>query len=93
MNVFSQISQRIIQEQALIIGPIAWEEAQKVPGLQVVNAAKAELQILGDGRETVDKLVKQYERLFGKASQEVCKDAVRDLIATLTKEEIPSSLV
>jgi len=42
--------------------------------------------------DVVDKLVAQYERLFGKASHEVCKDAVQDIIAEMEPEQIPNSL-
>ena len=90
-NIFNQISIRIIQEQALIIGPVAWEEARKVSGLKV-NTGKTEVSFSGDATETLNKLVAQYTRLFGRASAEVCKDAVQDLIVELPKDQVPSSL-
>jgi len=40
----------------------------------------------------IKRLVAQYERLFGKASHEVCKEAVQDLIAEMAPDQIPSSL-
>jgi len=87
------IISRIIHEQEYIIGPVAWEEARRVPGLVVVDQKKGEINLQnGDLREIIDKLVAQYERLFGKASHEVCKEAVQDLIAEMPSEEIPSSL-
>lgn len=46
----------------------------------------------GDSRGIVDKLVAQYERIFGKASHEVCKEAVQDLLAEMNPDEIQSSL-
>jgi len=36
MTIFDQISVRISKNRKLIIGPLAWEEAKKVPGLKVV---------------------------------------------------------
>ena len=92
MSIFDQISIRIIKEQELIIGPLAWEEAKKVPGLQVVDQQKGEVAFGADAKDVLDKLVAQYGRLFGRASIEVCKEAVQDLIADLPKEQVPSSL-
>ncbi len=92
LNIFSQISLRIIKEQAQIIGPIAWEEAKKVPGLHVVDQVKGEVTFDGDARDVLNKLVAQYSRLFGQVSNEVCKEAVQDLIAELPQNDVPTSL-
>jgi hypothetical protein len=92
MSILTQISVRIIKEQELIIGPVAWEEAKKVPGLQIIDQSKGEISFGGDGKEIVNKLVDQYAKLFGRASNEVCKEAVGDLIAELSPEEVPSNL-
>lgn len=92
MNIFTQISQKIIREQELIIGPLAWDEARKVSGITVVDSKSGELNTTGDGKTIVDSLVSRYVRLFGRASQEVCKEAVHDLISGLPKEQVPSSL-
>ncbi len=90
---FPLIAIRIIKEQALIIGPLAWDEARKVQGLQVVDEQKEEVVLQeGDQKNIIDKLVAQYERIFGKASHAVCHDAVQDLLAGMPPEEIPSSL-
>ena len=91
MDIFITIAVRIIKEQELIIGPLAWEEAGKVKGLEI-NLDKETLQLTGDKKQVINGLVKQYSRLFGRASQEVCKDAVRDIIAELPKNEVPSAL-
>ncbi len=91
-NIFNQISIRIIKEQELIIGPVAWDEARKVRGLTVVNTQTAQIDINGDSKEVIDGLVAQYERLFGRASHEVCREAVHDLITGLSPEDVPSSL-
>jgi len=92
-TISDKIAKRIIKEQELIIGPLAWSEAQKVKGLHVVNVQRGEVHLEnGDIKEIVDKLVAQYERLFGRASREVCKEAVQDLIAEMSPEEIPFSL-
>jgi hypothetical protein len=92
MTVFDQISIRIIKEQELIIGPVAWDEARKVPGLHVVNQQNGEVSFDGDAKEVLNKLVEQYTRLFGKASTQVCKDAVQDLLVELPKDQVPAIL-
>ena len=90
---FSQIVLRIIKEQESVIGPLAWDEARKVPGIQVIDQKKGEIALQeGDAKPIIDKLVAQYERLFCKASHEVCKEAVQDILAEMLPEEIPNSL-
>jgi len=90
---FPQIVLRIIKEQEAVIGPLAWDEARKVQGIVVVDQKRGEINLQnGDTKEIIDKLVNQYERLFGRASREVCREAVQDLIAEMSSEEVPSSL-
>src|SRR3989344_9622776 len=90
---FPQIVLRIIKEQESVIGPLAWDEARKVAGIIVVDQKTGQINLQeGDQGGIVNKLVAQYERLFGKASHEVCKEAVQDLIAEMSPEEVPSSL-
>ena len=92
LNIFNQLSLRIIKQQELIIGPLAWDEAKKVSGFRVVNQDREEVSFNGDAKEILNKLVAQYERLFGKISHEVCREAVQDIIAEMPPEEVPSSL-
>ena len=91
-TIFDQISVRIIQEQELVIGPVAWDEAKKVSGLKVLNQQTGQVAIEGDPKEMLNRLVAQYTRLFGQASTEVCKEAVQDLIVELPKDQVPASL-
>jgi len=92
-NKFPQIATRIIKEQELIIGPLAWIEAKKVQGLQIVDQKTGNILLQnGDQKLIIDKLVGQYERLFGKASHEVCKEAASPLLTSLSPAEIPMSL-
>ena len=90
-TIFQQISIRIIKEQELVIGPVAWEEAKKVDGLSV-NQQTGEVVITGDPKDILNRLVAQYSRLFGQVSREVCKEAVQDLVVELSADEVPSSL-
>lgn len=92
MNIYDQISIRIIKEQELIIGPVAWEEAKKVQGFKVVDKSHDSVEIEGDPKEIVSNLVMQYSRLFGRASTEVCKEAVSDIVADMSTDQIPVAL-
>ncbi len=91
MDAILQIPIRIIKEQELVIGPLAWDEARKVSGLNVDQAHNS-VSFAGDPKGIIDRLVAQYERIFGQASHAVCHDAVQDLIAQMPPEEVPSSL-
>ena len=94
MTNLNQIASRIIKEQELVIGPLAWSEAEKVLGLTVLDQKKGEVELgSGDQKAVVDRLVDQYERLFGRASHEVCKEAAASLIAGLSPTEVPASLL
>ena len=88
---FPQIVLRIIKEQESVIGPLAWSEAEKVSGL-IINQSHNEISFSGDDKDIINRLVSQYERIFGKASHELCKEAVQDLLAEMPQEEVPSSL-
>ena len=92
MNKLDQIATKIIKEQELIIGPIAWEEARKVKGLNVVDSEKGEVTVENSNTQVIDMLINQYEHIFGPASKEVCKDAVATLLVDLSPSDIPLSL-
>jgi len=87
----NQLVEQIIKEQEAIIGPIAWEEASKVSGLRIDIGAH-QVNIDGNLKEVLEKLVGQYERLFGAASREVCRDAARPLLSQVPQEDIPTVL-
>lgn len=91
MDIFGQLAEKIIKEQEGIVGPLALEQAKKVQGL-TVDWTKHEVTISGNQKEVIEHLIKQYEYLFGKASIEVCKDAVRSIVGQLPKNQVPSLL-
>ena len=94
MITLGQIATKIIKEQELIVGPLAWAEAGKVQGLKIVDSKKGEVSFNnGDPKDVVNKLVSQYDRLFGRASHEVSREAVVSLVADLSPSEVPSSLM
>ena len=78
MDAFSQIATKIIKEQELVIGPLAWVEAKKVDGLKVADATQ-EVALEGDKKQVIDSLVARFDRLFGRACHEVSRDAVAGL--------------
>ena len=91
METTLKITTRIIQEQELVIGPLAWDEAKKVHGI-TIDDSRNSVSLNGDYKEIINRLVAQYERIFGKASHAVCHEAVQDIIATMSPDQVPSSL-
>ena len=91
MDTILKLPILIIKEQELVIGPLAWDEAKKVAGLNI-DPSHNSVSFSGDAKDVLNKLVAQYERLFGRASHEVCREAVQDIIAEMPPEEVPFSL-
>lgn len=92
MTALSDVVLSIITRQEAVIGPLAWSEAGKVQGLHVERAQRIVELADADQRAVVDRLVAQYERLFGKASHFVCKEAASKILSTMSQDEIPTSL-
>lgn len=92
IDIFNQISLRIIKEQEAVIGPLAWSEAAKVPGLSVIDKDNSKVSVTGDPKIVVNALVARYEQLFGRLSREVSREAVVDLTADIPTEDVPTSL-
>lgn len=91
MDIFARIAEKIIREQEGIIGPVALEQARKVHGLKI-DWPKHVIVLEGNKKEIIEKLVEQYEYLFGQASVEVCKDAVKDLLPKMPQDQRPQFL-
>lgn len=91
MDIFAQMAQKIITAQESIIGPIAYQQASKVSGL-TIDRAKNIINFTDDKTVVVEKLVKQYKSLFGQASVEACKEAVRSIIAKIPQDQVPPLL-
>ena len=92
MDIYSQLASRIIKAQEGVVGPVALEQANKVEGIRLGKSAE-EVKIEGNKKEVVEKLVKQYEGLFGMASLEVCRNAVRGIVSSVPKDQLPPLLV
>jgi hypothetical protein len=73
------------------MGPIALELAKNVKGLKISSLKN--IEITGDdGKDVIKALVKEYEKLFGHASIEVCKDAIRTIKPAVQVDELPEIL-
>lgn len=81
----------IIKEQEIIVGSTAWEVAGQVSGLRV-DIRTHIVNVEGDPKQVLEQLVAQYESVFGPASREVCRDAVKPLLAQVPPEEVPAVL-
>jgi len=91
MDVYAQIAVKIIESQEAIIGPVAVEQAQRIPNLQVDWATK-QVTVTGDESGVIDALVEVYKELFGQISVEVSKEAAASLIGGIPPEELPEAL-
>ncbi len=91
MNIYTQLVEKIIQEQEGIIGSLALEQARKVKGL-TVDWKNHAISIDGNENDVVENLIEQYKQLFGQASVEACKEAVRGLITQIPKDKFPNLL-
>lgn len=92
MDIYTQIVQRIVEQQETIIGPVAIEQAKRVSNLKIDWDGKHEISFSGDAPAAIDELVKQYEHLFGKLSVEVCREATATLVAQLPADKQPKML-
>ena len=91
MDILAQMAEKIIKEQEVIIGPVAFEQARRVDGLEVADSGS--VKISGSAKEVLKHLVEQYEKLFGSRSMEVCKEAVRSIISKAPKDQVPQILL
>jgi len=91
MDLYDQIIAKIIEEQETIIGPVAVEQAKQVGGLKI-DWPQHDVDVSGDPKVAIDKLVEQYKELFGQISVEVCKEAASKLLAQLSPAQLPDSL-
>ena len=90
MDIYSQAISQIIKQQELIIGPLALNHAKGISGLDIIS--DSDIKIKGDGKAVLENLVKQYARLFGQASVEVCKDAVKEIKPPVPSNDLPEIL-
>jgi hypothetical protein len=90
MEPVAQAISSIIKEQMAIIGPIAIDQAKKISGLKIESVTQ--IEITGDKKEVLTGLIESYEKLFGKASVEVCKEAFKPYSSKIPPTDIPDKL-
>lgn len=91
MDIFTELTEKIIKEQEAIIGPMALEQAEKVPGIKVDGSTHT-ISLVGNKTIILENLVKQYEALFGQASVELCKDVASKYTKTIPQNQLPQVL-
>ena len=93
MDIFGKLVESIIKRQESIIGPVALEQAKKVPGL-TVDLDNHRITFEGENhKQILEKLVEKYEDLFGPASVEVCKDAIKGIVSHVPSGQLPKLLL
>jgi len=91
MDPLSEVVEKIVREQENVIGPLALEQARRVQGLKI-DLDKRQVSFTGDRTHVLEHLVQQYQKLFGQASVQVCKDAARPMLDKLSPKEVPALL-
>ncbi len=90
----SQIVIAIINYQRGLVGPLAIDQAEKVKGIKIINRDRLEVQILNteEPMALLKNMVAKYEELFGKASVEACREAIREGSFHVSAENLPEAL-
>lgn len=94
MGDITTVVQAIIMSQREVMGPLALEQANTVRGVLVEENGRVTIKLQKDMsvKEMLKDLVKKYEQLFGQASIEVCKDAIKESGVSLDEKDIPDIL-
>lgn len=90
-NTAVLIIKAIVAEQKSIIGPMAVDLANKVNGVHISNDLVS-IEVGGNTVQVLGDLVKQYEKLFGKASIEACKESIREANISISSKDLPAVL-
>lgn len=90
-QVFSQIVEKIIEEQEAIIGPVAVEQAKQIREL-AINWPEHDVDITGNPQQAIDELVEKYKELFGQIAVQVSREAAASFLAQLPADQQPKSL-
>lgn len=73
--------------QKQIIGPLAMDMARRVGAIKIIDG---NVEIIGDPKDVLHKLVKEYEVLFGALSVKVSKDSIKEM--NFEPNELPEIL-
>jgi hypothetical protein len=91
-EIYNLVVLRIVLQQAELVGTLAWQVAQQVSGIDVIDMLKSQITIRGEPKEAINELIGKYQKLFGKMARDVCKNAVADILADMDANDIPESL-
>lgn len=88
-----KLVEAIVLQQMEVIGPLAITQARKAHGITVSDQGRVTLieKSLSMGDVLVN-VVHLYERIFGKTSVELCRDAIRETKISLTATDLPEIL-
>lgn len=75
-NRYQKAVLNIVNMQKEIIGPLALDMARRVGAIKIENGV---VEIVGEPKEVLHKLVKEYEVLFGALSVKVSKDSIKEM--------------
>ncbi len=92
ITIYNKILSRILKEQELILGSLAWQIAEKTSGIQILNRESFGLRIIGDPKSVIDNFVYRCERIFGSFARDACKQAVAYLTVEMPQQDIPERL-
>jgi hypothetical protein len=90
MDPVVQAASKIIKEQQAIIGPVALDQAKKVTGWAISSVD--DIKVTGNKKQALEGLVKQFEKLFGRASVQVCKEAFSSYADKIPQSDVPDIL-
>ena len=91
-DIYNKILSRIIQEQEIIVGSLAWEIAEKVEQLEISDKKNYQVSMTGDPQKIINDIVAKYQKVFGTFAIDVCKRAVEYILVDMPVEDIPVSL-
>ena len=91
MDTYAQAASAILKGQMEIIGPIALDQAKRVPGLIITTPENVQIQ--GEDKKAVlTNLVNAFQSIFGKASVEVCKESFNPYRKMIPLDQVPDIL-
>ena len=93
-NKYLEAIKEISREQEKIIGgDMAILIIKNIPGLKIEKSGSSlEINIEGNPKEILGKVVDQYATFFGQASILVSKEALKDAHLSFYPEELPENL-
>ena len=86
------IIKAIVDHQSTIIGPLAFSQANEVDGITFDGNQIRLDQNKTNNTAVLSQLVQKYEELFGRASVEVCKEAVHEAAPDISPSDLPDIL-